>query len=485
MDKETMKTPISLTLTDRQYKKIQKHLFPGDNDEHGLVIAAGIVETPRGTRLLARDTFMAKDGKDYVPGKHGYRALTAEFVAEKSSFCCDQNLCYLAVHCHGGNDWVAFSTDDLASHERGYPALLDITKGGPVGALVFAKNAVAGDIWTRDGRYELDSVTVIGSRIQKIFPRVLAGAQFSDLKYDRNVRLIGENGQEILSKLKIGIVGLGGGGSILNELVSRLGVGHIVAVDFDRVDLTNLPRIVGATEHDAIAFLTRTKNPWLKYLGKRFAKYKVHIAQKVAKQANPKIRYEAIVGNIVDKSIAHQLVDVDFLFLATDSIQSRLVFNAIVYQYLIPGAQIGVKVLVNTERQVDQILVASRMVMPFSGGGCLSCNNLIPAGRLANEGLSEKERRAQRYIDDDEISEPNVISLNAMSAARVVNDFMMMFTGLFNEVVNLNHLIEFAENRELCSVKHQIDKVCLDCSNSGLSRLGRGDRAHLPCRENS
>ena len=119
-----MKTPISLTLTDRQFQKIQSHLFPGDNDEHGLVVAAGIAETPRGTRLLARDIFIAKDGKDYVPGKHGYRALTAEFVAEKSSFCCDQNLCYLAVHCHGGNDWVAFSTDDLASHERGYPALL-------------------------------------------------------------------------------------------------------------------------------------------------------------------------------------------------------------------------------------------------------------------------------------------------------------------------------------------------------------------------
>jgi hypothetical protein len=46
---------------------------------------------------------------------------------------------------------VGFSRVDLASHKRGYPALLDITNGEPVGALVFAQNAVAGSVWTRDG----------------------------------------------------------------------------------------------------------------------------------------------------------------------------------------------------------------------------------------------------------------------------------------------------------------------------------------------
>ena len=259
-----MKIPLSITFTEPQFQQIQKHLFPGDNDEHGLVIAAGIVETSRGTRLLVRGIFFALDGTDYVPGKHGYRALSARFVAEKSGYCGDENLCYLAVHCHGGNDWVEFSGDDLASHERGYPALLDITKGGPVGALVFAKNAVAGDIWIRNGRYKLDHATIIGSRIRRIFPRPSKEPSHVDPRYDRNSRLFGDVGQHILANLKVGIIGLGGGGSLLNELLARLGVGHIVAVDFDRVDLTNLPRIVGATEQDALAILTKRKNSSVK-----------------------------------------------------------------------------------------------------------------------------------------------------------------------------------------------------------------------------
>lgn len=480
-----MKTPLSITFTEPQFREIQKHLFPGDNDEHGLVISAGIVETPRGTRLLVRDIFFAQDGTEYVPGKHGYRALTARFVAEKSGLCGNENLCYLAVHCHGGDNWVDFSSDDLASHERGYPALLDITGGGPVGALVFAKNAIAGDIWTRDGRYKLDHATIIGTRIRRIFPRPSKEPRYIHPKYDRNSRLFGDVGQDILSNLKVGIIGLGGGGSLLNEWLSRLGVGYIVAVDFDRMDLTNLPRIVGATELDTLAILTRSKNLKVRRLGQRFARHKVFVAKRVAQQANPKIRYEAVTGNVVDETTAHQLIDTDFLFLATDSIQSRLVFNAIVHQYLIPGAQIGIKPLVDISYRVDQIQVASRIVLPFPSGGCLSCNNLIPANRLALEGLSEKERRAQRYIDDDEIANPSVITLNALSAARVANDFMMMFTGLYSEQVNLGHLMEFAESRELYHVNHRTDERCLDCGKTSSSRRARGDHARLPCRQHS
>ena len=107
--------------------------------------------TDRGLRLLARDLFLAEDGVDYVPGERGYRMLTPRFVMEKSRNCRDQKLAYLAIHNHGEGESVGFSRVDLASHERGYPALLDILNGQPVGALVFAKRAVAGDLWRSNG----------------------------------------------------------------------------------------------------------------------------------------------------------------------------------------------------------------------------------------------------------------------------------------------------------------------------------------------
>ncbi len=268
-------------------------------------------------------------------------ALTARFVAEKSDYCASKSLCYLAVHCHRGTDQVAFSQDDISSHERGYPALLDITRGGPVGALVFARNAVAGDIWTRAGRFPLHHATVIGPRMRSLYPQPVSRPPGANPIYHRHARLFGDVGQDILARLKVGIIGLGGGGSLVSEWLARLGIGHIVAVDFDRVEPSNLPRVVGATHYDAATFLTLSKWKWLRLLGKRAARHKVHVARRVARKANPLIRYDAVVGNVLDEPTAKLLTDVDYLFLASDTIQSRRIFNSIVHQYLIPGAQIG------------------------------------------------------------------------------------------------------------------------------------------------
>jgi hypothetical protein len=121
--------PWQLVLPQRLYDRLHQHLFCGDDDEHGAVIAAGLAVTPHGVRLLARELHLAEDGVDYVPGKRGYRMLRADFIADRIAKCADENLVYLAVHNHGGDDYVAFSADDLGSPERGYPALLDIANG--------------------------------------------------------------------------------------------------------------------------------------------------------------------------------------------------------------------------------------------------------------------------------------------------------------------------------------------------------------------
>lgn len=476
-------SPISLTITGRLLTRLMAHLFPGDGDEHGAVIAAGIVETPRGTRLLARELFLAQDGTDYVPGTHGYRALSQEFVARVSDYCARERLCYLAVHNHGGRDRVAFSDVDMASHERGYPALLDITDGGPIGALVFAENAVAGDIWFPRGRLPLDFATVVGPHnVRRLYPGPAARPPHADLVYDRHARLFGDAGQAVLREMKVGIIGAGGGGSLLSEWLARLGVGHIVAVDFDRVDVTNLPRIAGASRWDAMAPLVRSGVPWLERLGKRWARHKVAVARRVARLANPSIRFDAVVGDVMDEDTARLLADTDFLFLASDTMQSRLVFNALVQQYLVPGVQIGAKVTLNQHRSVEDALAVTRPVLPGAGSGCLECHGLIDPAALQREGLSDRERQAQRYVEDAEVAEPSVITLNALSAAQAVNDLLFLFTGLFLDGTELQHQMHFARERLLTQVDFTSAESCPDCSTGRRSRYARGDRHRLPCR---
>ena len=77
-----------------------------------------------------------------------------------------------------------------------------------------------------------------------MYPAPIKRPTFANPIYDRHARLFGNVGQEILASLKVGVIGLGGGGSLLNEWLARLGVGHIVAVDFDKVEVSNLPLLL-------------------------------------------------------------------------------------------------------------------------------------------------------------------------------------------------------------------------------------------------
>ena len=140
-----------ILVTAEDHQRIMEHLFPGDRDEHGAILRAGIVRNNSSLRLLVQHVQPAKFGTDYIAGRYGYRALSPTFIHREIVRCRDLGLAYLTVHNHGSDQKVEFSQVDLESHERGYPALLDIGRGIPVGALVYGLRAVAADVWLPDG----------------------------------------------------------------------------------------------------------------------------------------------------------------------------------------------------------------------------------------------------------------------------------------------------------------------------------------------
>ena len=192
------------------------------------------------------------------------------------------------------------------------------------------------------------------------------------LEYDRQVLLFGDRGQEILSGQKVAVIGAGGAGSLINEYLARLGVGHIIAVDFDRLDPTNYPRVVGARPRD---LKPRFRSRLLARLLRWQPSPKVAIAKRVAREANPSIRYEAIVGDVTEPAVAERLVDCDAIFLAADSMQARLVANAICHQYLIPTWQVGAKVTNDPTGAIQDVFSVIRRLIP--GESCLWCNELV------------------------------------------------------------------------------------------------------------
>lgn len=474
---------FTFRISKPHYDQLRAHLFPGDHDEHGAVIAVGVSKSGRETRLLAREIFLARDGIDYVESKYGYRALSADFVARVSDHCSRHGLGYFAVHCHGGKDSVDFSCVDLESHKRGYPALLDIINGEPVGALVFAQNAVAGSIWTQNGIYKLNHLVVVGANIQRLYPKPSCSPIAANPLYHRQALMFGDAGQEFLRRAKIGIIGMGGAGSLVNEWLAKLGVGEIVGVDFDKVEPSNHPRVVGTTVWDAQTFLSTSRWHALQKLGRLLATRKVKVSRRVARKANPKIQYHAVSSDITVRDVALLLKDADYIFLCADSAQSRLVFNALVHQYLIPGMQVGSKVPVEKATGiVGDIFAVARPVLPYAGGGCLLCNGLIPADKLQQEALTAEERRAQAYVEETQITTPSVITLNAVACAQAANEFLLGYLGLLNEDNPPGYQMQFCREKKWQHVIPAKDANCLHCGIQQASAFARGDGANLPCR---
>ncbi|MRR50432.1 MAG: ThiF family adenylyltransferase [Rhodocyclaceae bacterium] len=452
-----MMNKSTLRIARSDYDLLKNHLFPGDRDEHGAILLAGVSATNDKLKLLVREVHFAKEGKDYVPGTVGYRALSPKFIHSLITRARDQRLAYLAVHNHDSDRSVAFSRVDIDSHHRGYPALLQIAKGMPVGALVFGRNSVQADVWLPNGdRLDLDEAAIIGNTVQRLTPAQQTYRLMEFDSYDRQVRMFGPAGQARLALSKVAIVGLGGVGSMLAEYLARLGVGRFVLIDGDRVEQSNLSRIVGASLEDAA-----------------HGTPKVEVARRVILQAQPGAETRPIVGDVASQDVAKTLADCDYIFLSADSMRARLVVNAVTHQYLIPGVQVGAKVRTDRGGTLLDVMSANRPMRP--GAGCLWCNGLIDPTLLAQEAKTDAERKAQAYGVEE--PNPSVISLNAIAAAHATNDFLLDYLGLRSDRdVMFEHFHHLKRDRAI--VQPRRDANCPECGRAG--RYGRGDAVALP-----
>lgn len=443
-----------ILVSARLHKRLLAHLFPGDGDEHGAILRAGIVRSGTNLRLLIQHVEPARFGIDYVSGQYGYRALAPTFIHREIMHCRDAGLAFLAVHNHCSDLHVDFSRIDLESHERGYPALLDIGQGIPVGALVYGRRSVAADIWTSDGvRRSLGTYRVVGPTISRLYSEPRRETA-TDTEHDRQIRMFGVSGQQVLGSSKVAVVGLGGVGSLVVEYLARLGVGTILMIDPDPIEDTNLSRVVGATRVDVETRLLKTQ-----------------IAVRHARELARNAVLLPIARDVASETVTRELRDCDFVFLAADSMRARLVVNALAHQYLVPAVQMGAKVRPSASSGLDDAMSAVRHIRP--GSGCLWCNGFIDATQLAIEAKSDAERKDQAYGVNE--PDPSVITMNAVAAAHAVNDFLFDFLDLRGKRANPYLHMHFVRD-VIQDVVPRSDPYCPEC----VRRLAMGDGLELP-----
>ena len=314
------------------------------------------------------------------------------------------------VHSHpGADESVRFSRTDEEGHcEIVHFALSSLRNGSPYGSMVAGRRSLSGLLWLAPSSQPLSIATFrVAGRPAPLFaelgdPRLA----FDEGRYTRQVALLGREGQRKIGLVKVGIVGLGGTGSIVARTLAYEGVRSFVLVDHDNVTKSNLNRMDGATRWDA-----------------RLHRKKVKVARREIRRIAPDSRITSVPRSLFSREAIEMLAESDIIFGCTHNHGTRLCLNEISAAYLKPYIDLGSGIVAE-----DGVIreAGGRVTVVLPGEGCLLCacavNPQVAGHELARTELREFAME-QGYVEGEDVPSPSVMSLNQTIAALAATEF--------------------------------------------------------------
>lgn len=143
-------------------------------------------------------------------------------------------------------------------------------------------------------------------------------------RYSRQLILLGEDGQAKLKKSKVLVVGAGGLGSTVLYYLVAAGVGRIIVVDRERVELSNLNRQILYTSSD-------------------IGLSKANVALRRLKELNPNVDVLALSRDFNEGLAEEVIPKVDLAIDALDNWDTRILLNRVCVKYRKPLIHAGVE----------------------------------------------------------------------------------------------------------------------------------------------
>jgi ThiF family len=236
--------------------------------------------------------------------------------------------------------------------------------------------------------------------------RFFGGLHKKENRYDRQ-SFLGPDSEAIIASTVIGIVGLGGGGSHINQQLTHLGFRNFVYCDPDTVSGTNLNRMVNATQADV-----------------RRKRLKVNIAERYVKGLHKDASITKIAGRWED-AVEH-LAGCDLIFGCLDSFGARRDLEAFSRRHMIPLIDVGMDVI----GDLGNYEIVGQVILSMPGCPCMHCTGFLNPDVLGRE--------AQHYGAAG--GKPQVVWSNGMlcsAAVGIAVDLLTNWSGMTREPVYL------------------------------------------------
>jgi len=324
----------SVIMTDEIHKQLYNHLIREDGQED-LCFATYIPGSGhnRSTGILSQIIF-PEEGERNIHGNVGFLPQYFERVLQIAG---ERKEGIAFLHSHPSEGWQGMSDDDVVAEKRMSPAVMAVTDLPLLGLTLGTDGAWSGRFWLKDNgekrKYDrnwCDTVRVIGKKLTITFNNFLLPPVFDAAKQLRTISAWGSKTQEDISRLKIGIAGLGSVGSIVAEILARTGIANFTLIDFDAVEEKNLDRLTNVFKED----IGRAKV--------------LAVADGIRRSATaPKVEINCCEYSICEKEGFETALDCDIIFSCVDRPWPRQVLNFIAYAHLIPVIDGGILVRTN------------------------------------------------------------------------------------------------------------------------------------------
>lgn len=316
------------------------------------------------------------------------------------------------VHTHPRGVARFSAQDDRNEKDLARTAFVKGVKG-LLSIVIDGKRNVAVRLWTPDGEcLEIERVTAVGSTFHFLSRVQKDVADRSIL--DRQGRLFGSSFNDVMGQLRIGVVGAGATGSAVAALLIRLGIGRIIVIDDDVLELSNLNRVHGARRIDVAVGLAKVDN-----------------IARMATDADLGSEIVTLQSWAGSNESRDALKSCDVVFGATDDHSGRMFLNRLARYYGIPLIDLGLRMKRHEDGHVD---VFGRVTTFVQGHRCLMCYGVMNPQKAANEALERddpdnfQKLKEEAYVLGGGDPSPAVVTFTTEAACLAVNELVAAVT---------------------------------------------------------
>lgn len=328
------------------------------------------------------------------------------------------NLYVVDTHTHPFQQQPTLSsTDRCNAAEMAAFFASDMPSGVGMGMLVLGRDLdrFDGVVWDRydDRLRTVTNVRIVGSPTRELGTHEPISLAEDDV-YARH-RIIPNFDQELLGKLRVVVVGLGGVGSEAFASLVSLGVGEstgwIRACDPDIVEASNLPRITYASRSD---------------LGKT----KAAVAQGYAERKNPNLDAKCVPSGVHSEECESWMSEAHVMIVGVDDNLVRWRCNDLCVKYLVAMLDVSSEIIPHDNR----VEAAGQVKVVLPGEtGCLVCSGFLDPEALAYELMTEEDRDQHRQVGyvrgTNDSPTPSVLHLNGVASHLGISQFLRLVFG--------------------------------------------------------